>query len=58
MNDFDAVYSLLASVAEYETVVLSYPGEYVPASGDTAAHFSGKLEDALELFDPYRQVAE
>lgn len=58
MNDFDAVYELLASVTEFEAVILSYPGEYVAATDAHDAYFHGNLEAALELFMPYRQTAE
>ncbi|MBQ2726564.1 MAG: hypothetical protein IJF78_12740 [Clostridia bacterium] len=58
MNDFDEVFQLLAAVTEFEAVILDYPGEFKPASEDEEACFAGDLEEALELFMPYRKNAE
>ena len=58
MNDFDTVSQLIASIGEFEQVVISYPGEFKAASGDEKARFNGNLEAALELFMPYRTNAD
>ncbi len=58
MNDFDAISTLLASITEFEAVVISYPGEFKAASDSSDAHFEGNLEAALELFMPYRKNVE
>lgn len=58
MNDFDLIGGLIASVGEFEQVIISYPGDFRNASGDQKPQFIGNLEAALELFMPYRRSAE
>lgn len=58
MNDFDSIAALIASVGQFEQVVITYPGEFKPASAEQPAHFIGNLEEALELYMPYRRSAE
>jgi len=58
MNEFDEICGLIASIGEFEQVVLTYPGEFKAATSDKKAYFAGDLEAALELFMPYRKNAE
>ncbi|MGN1346063.1 MAG: LCP family protein [Eubacteriales bacterium] len=54
MNDFDSIYELFEAVTYFESVTVSYPGEFVEATGDEAAYFDPDLQAGLEKFQEYR----
>jgi len=56
MNDYDAVSEMLAAVAYFEPVIVTYPYAYREASEDTEAYFDPDTANGLELYLSYRLV--
>lgn len=51
---FEESFDMLSAVSRLESVVITYPCTYVPASEDRSEFYTVRLKDGLDLFLPYR----
>lgn len=57
MNDYDAVKEMLAAVAYFEPVIVTYPITYKAAVEEEPAYFAADTSAGLELYLPFRIAA-
>ena len=54
VQEFESSFDMLAAAARFESVHITYPCTYVPASEDRSEFYTVRLKDGLDLFLPYR----
>ena len=45
---------MLGAVSQFESVIITYPCTFTPASEDRSEFYTVRLKDGLDLFLPYR----
>ena len=55
-DGFLSLYEMLSAVSDFESVAITYPCTYTPASEDRAEFYTVRLKDGLDLFLPYRSA--
>ena len=48
---------MLTAVTRFDSVNITYPCTYTPASADSGETYHVRLKDGLDLFLPYRTAA-
>ena len=55
-DGFLSLFDMLSAVSDFESVVITYPCTYTPASEERAEFYTVRLKDGLDLFLPYRSA--
>ena len=56
-ENFRESYPMLTAVTRFDSVNITYPCTYTPASADSGETYHVRLKDGLDLFLPYRTAA-